>query len=134
MFSNENNLGFHARYHFFDDYPGFQPKITHTKHFSRQCNTCSWRPCKKVIPAGLIWGNKVVFFLMYIFKTSLIIFTDYELSSPIFVQWVTFPCFPLFNHYFYKKPSLYIHIQNIYFGSRFEFGRQRIRDLAFMCP
>ena len=22
----------------FDDYPGFQLKITHTKHFSRQCN------------------------------------------------------------------------------------------------
>ena len=21
----------------FDDHPGFQPKITHTKHFSRQC-------------------------------------------------------------------------------------------------
>jgi hypothetical protein len=40
VFSNENSLGFHARYHFFenfDDYPGLQPKITHTKQFSRQC-------------------------------------------------------------------------------------------------
>ena len=39
-FSNPNNLGFHASYNFFenfDDYPGFQPKISHTKHFSRQC-------------------------------------------------------------------------------------------------
>ena len=40
MFSNENNLGFHARYHLFenfDDYPALQPKITQTKHFSQQC-------------------------------------------------------------------------------------------------
>ena len=31
FFSNEENLGFHMRYHFFrnfDDYPGFKPKIT----------------------------------------------------------------------------------------------------------
>ena len=33
-----------------------------------------------------------------------------KLSAPILVQWVTCPCFPLFNHYFYKKLSLYIHI------------------------
>ena len=23
-------------------------------------NTCSWRPYKKIIPAGLIWGNTVI--------------------------------------------------------------------------
>ena len=38
--------------------------------------------------------------------------------------------FLLFNHYFYKKLSLYIHIPNIYFGLGFEFGPQRIWDLA----
>ena len=37
-----------------------------------------------------------------------------KLSAPTLVQWVG-PCFPLFNHYFYKKLSLYIHIPNIYF-------------------
>ena len=30
----------------------------------------------------------------------------------------------------YKKLSLYIHIPNIYFGLGFEFGPQRIWDLA----
>jgi hypothetical protein len=44
------------------------------------------------------------------------------------------PCFLLINHYFYKKLSLYIHIPNIYLGLGFEFGPQRIRDLAIMCP
>ena len=39
--------------------------------------------------------------------------------------------FPLFNHYFYKKLSLYIHITKYLLG--FEFGPQRIRDLAFVC-
>ena len=52
-------------------------------------------------------------------------------TQAIFVQC---PCFPLFNHYFYKKLSLYIHIPNIYLGLGLEFGPQRIRDLAFMCP
>ena len=42
--------------------------------------------------------------------------------------------FPLFNHYFNQKLSLYIHIPNIYWGLGFEFGPQRIRDLAFVCP
>ena len=49
-----------------------------------------------------------------------------ELSVPILVQWVPCPWFPLFNHYIYKKVSLYIHIQNIYLGLGFEFGPQRI--------
>ena len=31
----------------------------------------------------------------------------------ILVLWVSCPCFPLFNHYFYKKLSLSIHIPNI---------------------
>ena len=57
-----------------------------------------------------------------------------ELSAPILVQWVPCPCFPLFHHYFYKKLSLYIHIPNIYLGLGFEFGLQRIWDLAFVGP
>ena len=57
-----------------------------------------------------------------------------KLSAPILVQWVPCPCFPLFNHYFYKKLSLYIQIPNIYLGLGFEFGPQRIRNLAIVCP
>ena len=33
-----------------------------------------------------------------------------------------------------KKLILYIHITNIYLELGFEFGPQRIRDLAFVCP
>ena len=57
-----------------------------------------------------------------------------KLLAPILVQSVPCPCFPLFNHYFYKKLSLYIHIPNIYLGLGFEFGLQRIMDLAIVCP
>ena len=58
-----------------------------------------------------------------------------KLSALILVQWVPCPCFLLvFNQYFYKKLSLYIHIPNIYLGFEFEFGPQRIRDLALVCP
>ena len=49
-----------------------------------------------------------------------------KVSAPILVQWVPCP--------FYKKLSLYIHIPNIYLGFGFEFGLQRIRDLAFVSP
>ena len=37
------------------------------------------------------------------------------------VLWVSCPCFPLINHYFYKKLRLYIQIPNIYLGLGFEF-------------
>ena len=57
-----------------------------------------------------------------------------KLSVPILVQWVPGPCFLLFNHYFCSKLSLYIHIPNNYLRLGFEFGPQRIRDLAFVCP
>ena len=57
-----------------------------------------------------------------------------NLSAPILVLWVPCPCFPLINHYFYKKLSLYIQIPNIYLGLGFEFGPQRIWDLAIVCP
>ena len=33
-----------------------------------------------------------------------------ELSAPILLQWVPCPYFPLYNHYFYKKLSLYIRL------------------------
>ena len=51
---------------------------------------------------------------------------------PIWVLWVPCPCFPLFNHYFYKI-SFYIQFPNKYLGVGFEFGPQRIWDLAFLC-
>ena len=54
------------------------------------------------------------------------------LSAPMLVLWVTCPCFPLINHYFYKKVSLYIQIPNIYMGLGFRL--QRISDLAFLYP
>ena len=59
-----------------------------------------------------------------------------NLSAPILViyMWVPCPCFPLINHSLYKKLSLYIQIRNIHLGLRFEFGPQRIRDLAIVCP
>jgi hypothetical protein len=44
------------------------------------------------------------------------------------------PCFPLINHYFYKNLSFYIQIPNIDLRFGFEFGPQRIRDLAIVCP
>ena len=42
--------------------------------------------------------------------------------------------FLLFNHYFYKKLNLYVHIPNMYLRLGFEFGSQGSRDLAFVCP
>ena len=53
-----------------------------------------------------------------------------DLSAPILVQCSEslVRCFPLINHYFYKKLSLYIQIPNIYLGLGFEFGPQRTRD------
>ena len=56
--------------------------------------------------------------------------------SNLLVQWVPCLCFPSFNHFFYKKLSLYImiHIPIIYLRLGFVFGPQRIRELAFVCP
>ena len=54
-----------------------------------------------------------------------------ELSVPILVQWL---------HVFHyssiisEKLNFYNYIQNIYMGLRFEFGLQRINDLAFAYP
>ena len=57
-----------------------------------------------------------------------------DLSAQILVLWVPWSCFPLINRYFYNKLSLFIYIPNIYLGSLFEFGLQRIRILVIMCP
>ena len=57
-----------------------------------------------------------------------------DLSAPILVLWVPCPCFPLINHYFYKKLSLYIQFPKIYLGVGVEFGPQRIRNLVIVCP
>ena len=54
---------------------------------------------------------------------------SFRVSVPILLQWAPCPCFLLFNHYFFKKLCFHIHL-----GLRFEFGPQRIRDLAFGCP
>ena len=52
-----------------------------------------------------------------------------DLSAPILVLWVPCTCFPLINHYFYKK----ISFQNFHLGfGLFEFGPQRIRVLAIV--
>ena len=56
-----------------------------------------------------------------------------DLSAPILVLRVPCPCFLLINHYFYKKLSLYIQIPIVYLRLGFQFGLQRIRDLAIMC-
>jgi hypothetical protein len=55
-----------------------------------------------------------------------------NLSSPILVLWVPCPWFPLIDRYFFKKLSLYIQIPKIYVGLGFEFGPQKIRDLAIV--
>jgi hypothetical protein len=38
-----------------------------------------------------------------------------DLSAPILVTWVPCQCFPIVNHYFYKKLSIYIQIPNTIF-------------------
>ena len=44
-------------------------------------------------------------------------------------------CFPFISHYFYKKLSLYkFKTPSIYLELELEFGPQRIRDLAIVCP
>jgi hypothetical protein len=50
-----------------------------------------------------------------------------EPLAPILVQSVPCPCFSLFNHYLYKKLSLYTYPHpNYYLGLGYEFGPQRI--------
>ena len=79
-------------------------------------------------PKLLGWGRQfgqISFGAFGIFSANLL--------APILVLRVSCPCFPLINHYFYKKLSLYIQIPTIYLGLGFEFGPQRIRDLVIVC-
>ena len=55
-----------------------------------------------------------------------------DLSAPILVLWVSFPCFPLINHYFLKKSRLYIQITIIHLGLRLESGPQRIKGFSHL--
>ena len=50
-----------------------------------------------------------------------------NLSAPILIM------FSINQPLFLQKVSLYIQIPNIYLGLGFEFGPQRIRDLAIVC-
>ena len=55
--------------------------------------------------------------------------THFDTVSPL-------PMFSIIQPIFFKKLSLYIHIPNVFLGLGFifEFGLQRIRDLALVCP
>ena len=64
--------------------------------------------------ADKFWGIWSIF--------SQTISTHFGTVSPLSM----FSIIPLFNHYFYHKLSLCIHIPNIYFGLGFEFGPQRL--------
>ena len=66
-----------------------------------------------------IWGIRGIF--------GRFISTYFGTVSPLSV-------FSINQPFFYKKLSLYIQIPNIYLGLGFEFGQQRIRDLAIVCP
>jgi hypothetical protein len=46
-----------------------------------------------------------------------------DLAAIILELWVPFPCCPLINYYFYKKPSIYIQIPTIYLDILVEFGK-----------
>ena len=48
----------------------------------------------------------------------------------IVVLWVTIPCFPLINQYFFKRLRLYIQFTNIFLGLGLEFGPQRIKGFS----
>ena len=54
-----------------------------------------------------------------------------DLSALILVLWVPFPCFPLINHYFYKKTKPF---PNMYLGLGCEFWLKRIRPSCVRSP
>ena len=57
-----------------------------------------------------------------------------KLSAPILVVSPLSMFFLIQQLFLQKNQNLYIHIQNIHLGLGFEFGPQRIRDLAIVCP
>ena len=80
------------------------------------------------IPNFWVWVDK----LALKFWGAFWVFSD-NLSAPILVLTVSYPCFPLFLK---KKLSFYIQISDIYLGLgfEFEFGLKKIRDLAIVSP
>ena len=112
---------------------------SHNFDFSLHCFTL---PIKKIIH-GLWTPNEAFFhqnpkllglgrqFGQIHFREFGVFLTD--LSAPILKLWVSCPL-SILNHYFYKKPSLYIQIPNIYLGLGYEFGLQRVWDLAIVYP
>ena len=56
--------------------------------------------------------------------------THFGTESPLSMFFINQPLFLQKT----KPVCLYIHIPNIYLGLGFEFGPQRIRDLAIVCP
>ena len=67
-------------------------------------------------PGQKIWADK--FWTFRVFSANL--------STPIFSTVGPLYMFPLINHYFYKKLTLYIQIPNIYLGMGFEFSRKEL--------
>ena len=126
-------------------------KITHLKHFSRQCVSFFleaqivrkfWRGlcpdyffknadvCIPETPPPLMSANVCNWVPPPPLKVADVLcgrpLLSAKLAAPISVQWFPCPCVPIFNHYFYKKLGFHIHIQNVYFGLGSKFGLQRI--------
>ena len=106
-------------------YPLLKDISHHPKHRLRTPKKPFFHRDSKLLGLGRQFG-KINFEAFGVFLS--------DLSATILVLWVPCPWFPLINHYFYKKLSLYIQIPNIYLGLGFEFGSQRIKDLVFECP
>ena len=90
---------------------------------------CPIKPFFVEIPDFCAWADNLGRQILGVFR----VFSDL-LSAPNLVLRVPCPCFSLINHYFNKKLHLYKEIPNVYLGLGFEFGPQRIRDLAIVCP
>ena len=76
--------------------------------------------CMRTRTTDAQWNFRQTIWADWVFSTNL--------SAPILVQWVPCPCFSLFNHYIHFISTSPIFT---YLGLGFEFGPQRIRDLAF---
>ena len=87
------------------------------------CITCLWltHSFKVACPHWLRTPNEAFFFIEIPDKVWGIGVFSGNLPAPILVLWVPCPCFPLINHYFYKKTK-----PHKYLGFGFEFGPQRI--------
>ena len=84
------------------------------RHGLRTPNKAFFHQNPKLLSLGRIWADKI----WGIFGQF--ISTHFVTESPLSM--------------FFKKLRLYIQIPNIYLVLGFEFGPQRIRDLAIVCP